>query len=229
MIPITIVDNFYEDPMSVREYALTQTFSRKNMPWPGTRTDPLSTINPEMHSTFEQKILNLFFNLKTDTIESDFLIEFQLIPEKYEEGWVHVDTGVSFAGVVYLTPGAPTNAGTSIYEDNDPDPKIKHLKPHPQGFELQQKMNFYNDKDVDIDVYRKTRDEHNNQFNKTIDVGNVFNRLVVYPGEYCHRESKMFGTDPTNSRLTQVFFAKIKPINGLWPIERSTHYVKTKI
>ena len=42
LIPTTIVDNFFEDPMKVRDYALSQDFfSDTERSWPGKRTSPL--------------------------------------------------------------------------------------------------------------------------------------------------------------------------------------------
>jgi hypothetical protein len=213
MIPVTVVDNFYNDPYSIREYALSQQFTRcPTGHWPGIRSNSLHNLNHNMDQEFMQRVLCLFFDLQTDVLSANFDINFHLTDESYEEGWVHRDDGTTFAGVVYLTPDAPVNCGTSLYSRIGPD---------NEGFDMSEKFKFYNKEPIDIDNYRTARDKHNGQFVKTLDIGNVFNRLVVYPGNIYHRESKFFGNTADNSRLTQVFFAQVNTSGLISPIEKS--------
>jgi hypothetical protein len=37
-------------------------------------------------------------------------------------------------------------------------------------------------------------------------IGNVFNRLILYPGTAYHKSNDYFGKDVNDGRLTQVFF-----------------------
>jgi len=217
MIPVTIVDNFYEDPYSIREYALRQQFTKcPTGHWPGIRSNSLHNLNNRMDQEFIQRVLYLFFDLQKDVLSANFDINFQLIDQSYEEGWVHRDDSTTFAGVVYLTPDAPVDCGTSLYSRIGPDDK---------GFDMTEKHKFYNKEPIDITNYRKVRDTHNGQFIKTLDIGNVFNRLVVYPGNLYHRESKFFGSSTNNSRLTQVFFAQVTTSGVISPIEKSKNLV----
>jgi hypothetical protein len=39
-------------------------------------------------------------------------------------------------------------------------------------------------------------------------IGNVFNRLVLYPGNTYHKSNDYFGDTLQDGRLTQVFFIK---------------------
>jgi hypothetical protein len=57
-------------------------------------------------------------------------------------------------------------------------------------------------------TYEKEQRVYNSQFEKILDVGNVYNRLAIYPVTEWHTQSGFFGMTKENSRLTQVFFAK---------------------
>jgi hypothetical protein len=44
---------------------------------------------------------------------------FQSVSEIYKQGVIHTDNNTIFAGVLYLTPNAPLNSGTSLFRTND--------------------------------------------------------------------------------------------------------------
>lgn len=212
MFPVTIVDDFFANPDNIRDFALRQTFSRQdNCGWPGVRSPMLLDIDSQFYTDVMCKILNVFFRFPEDLISVTFDGFFQSISEKYEEGWCHEDDGISMAGVVYLTPNAPTLAGTSIY--NAPTTDIDFSV-------CENKSLFYDNKITDLTTYRAIRDRYNSNFTKIVDVGNVYNRLVMYPGDYFHKENKFFGNTLIDSRLTLVFFIKIATNGCLTPIQR---------
>jgi hypothetical protein len=46
--PVTVLDNFFDDPNSIRSWALAQEFISDPLGnWPGKRTKPLGHLNPE--------------------------------------------------------------------------------------------------------------------------------------------------------------------------------------
>jgi len=107
---IIIIDNFYENPYTIREYALNQDYIiPEHQP---RRTDFLNDIN--IH-TFE-KILYPFIK-KITYIDSCF--HYRISSEKK---YIHFDA-YDIAGIIYLTPDAHLNSGTSFYtkttDDND--------------------------------------------------------------------------------------------------------------
>ena len=140
--------------------------------------------------------------MNTIKLEYDVITNFQIIDGKYNMGWIHQDDIGYFdvAGVIYLTPNAPLNTGTSIYRPIDDIIKQSKLSHDP-----------YSTENLNISEYEKEQKIYNSQFEKTIDVGNVYNRLAVYPVKAWHTQSGFFGTTKENSRLTQVFFAKFTP------------------
>jgi len=215
MIPITVVDNFFKDPDAVRNFALSQEFRRPELAtWPGKRSKMLVDIDTEFYNNFLAKVLNLFFDISRDNLRCQVHAFFQSIPEKYQEGWTHLDIGTTFTGVVYLTPDAPLDAGTTLSVDTTDDPIVNQ----------EIKAKYYSDIAVDLDEYYKAREENNNRFIKTTEISNVFNRLIIFPGTVHHKENKFFGNTIEDSRLTLVFFVLIPEDNDntLLPIARSS-------
>ena len=130
----------------------------------------------------------------------DSKCSFQIIDNKYRKGWIHCDDIEYYdvAGVIYLTPNAPLDAGTSIYRK-----KTEHRKTYDIKYN-----EFAERQKINLEEYYKVQDEYNSQFEKTLEIGNVYNRLVVYSVEEWHAQSGFFGTTLEDSRLTQVFFIK---------------------
>lgn len=205
MIPVTIVDNFFNDPYKIREFALLQEFERHDgASWPGLRTKMLLDLDSNMYNLFVDKLLSVFFNLPNDHIGCNVDVFFQYTTATYEEGWIHTDTGVSFAGVIYLTPTPAIDSGTLIYQENC----------ITRDYDQYPKVEFYNGLTTNVAAYRDLRNTHNLKFTKTLDVSNVFNRMVIFSGEEWHRENKFFGSNINDSRLTLVFFVNLKTYNN---------------
>jgi hypothetical protein len=216
MVPLTIVDNFYDDPYWLRELALKQEIIKdKTMNYsgnyPGYRSKSLFEIDSVFAHIFVKKILSLFFDVNKDVVNYDFKSFFQIIPERFENGWCHADN-YDIAGILYLTPDAPKKCGTLLCE---------RVYSFDENLDSSLRDKFYRDNKVDMNLYRKTRDKHNSQFETTVEISNVFNRLVVYDGKKWHRENYFFGTDKYNSRMTLVFFSRLEPKGCNPPIIRS--------
>jgi hypothetical protein len=198
MFPTTVVDNFFESPTLIRDYALSLEYSKFDGRYPGKRTEELRLLNPKLYEQLCSKVFSLFFNLKHDKVGWDIDARFQLTDNTYGSGWAHVDGEMyQFAGVVYFNPDAPLNGGTSICKLN---------KNFDHDYSLRDK--FYNDELLDLDEYANKRDLHNSNFDTTVEVSNIFNRLLFYNGNTYHKENNFFGTG-NNSRLTLVFFGNM--------------------
>lgn len=201
LIPTTIVDNFFECPSFVRDYALTLEYGKHGGHYPGTRTDEIFFLNPKLCEYLSNRIMSLFYTFN-QKIDWKIDIRFQLTPEHYECGWAHADGAVALiAGVVYLNPDAPLNGGTLLCKPNkkfhDPlDPNLLNMKDA-----------FYDDKIVDMNLCREARNHINDRFDVTLQVNNVYNRALIYNANEFHREHMFFGKDKESSRLTLVFFA----------------------
>ena len=221
--PVTIVDDFFETPEVIRQYALNQDYIKADSGnWPGLRSDHIGNINPELFDVFCKKLLGLFFNFNNSTISWEIEATFQRVPDygklKYEnmsQGWIHPDDDSFFSGVVYLNKNFPPNTGTSIYS-----PVCENLEMH-----LEEKRKYYTGQYISDEDYSKALEKNNSQFVETVKVENVFNRLVLFEGgEYHGVPSFYSGTG--EDRLTLVFYAHCLSINGdALPIRRSRNFL----
>ena len=107
---LLIVDDFYSNPDSVRNFALGQEFSIRGN-FPGNRTRSFWTDDVkhaiEHYMQFAGKITNSFD-------DSGYTGAFQLATAN-DRTWIHSDTNNMWAGVCYLTPDAPYTGGTGLF------------------------------------------------------------------------------------------------------------------
>ena len=217
--PAVCVDNFYSDPDSVREWALSLEY--KPPPagqWPGKRSEKLHILDSKFFNDFCCKIFSLYFDL--EKIDVDWVVhtQFQLI-EPYDQqptsikntGWIHRDDSSVFGGVIFLTPDIDLNCGTSIFKQD---------KESPGNRSKIAKETFYSTGD-DKD-YGNILSEHNKCFTETIEYKNVYNRLISFDSETAHKANSFYTTIP---RLTQVFFVDKVDTDSSWPIERHRKYL----
>jgi len=210
--PIVSLDNFYEDPDAVREFALGQQFFKPdNGQFPGERTHAIHEIDPEFVNKFCKQFFSLYYNITSEELKWEMTTHFQKIPpyndSRINTGWIHKDENTIIAGIVYLTPDADINSGTSIY-------KLKENNNASVDYRI--KCNFYKGETTNIDLYAEQLTEYNNRFYEVSRFNNVYNTLVAYPGEIYHNATS-FGSN--QDRLIQVF-----GVNRLYaqqtPIER---------
>jgi hypothetical protein len=116
---------------------------------------------------------------------------FQVCVQQDGDSWVHQDNDVDVAAVLYLSPHAPINSGTTTYRCIDLN------KWHSLHIDDMRRIN-----------QQERRDLYNSLFEPVDCFGNVFNRLIVYPGAMFHKSNLYFGSTVESGRLTQVFFAK---------------------
>lgn len=185
-----VADDFYEDPMAVREFALKQTY------FPGE--------GAVGHRTRKQF---LFEGLKERFEE----IVGQSIKDHTEDGYGWRDIGINgrfqycpagtnlvyhcdvqkWAAMVFLTPDAPPSCGTSFFRHRKT--KIHHKSQMNEELHVNE---VFNQKTfLDRTPY------------ELIDtVGNIFNRIVIFDGGLIHSASDYFGWDINSSRLFHIFF-----------------------
>jgi hypothetical protein len=198
--PITCVDNFFENPDEVRKLALSLDFNNKAGNYPGVRTQLLNEVAPEYFDYFCRKLFGLFYNLNENALAWVVETSFQMI-EPFKEnganfGWVHRDSNDIFAGIIYLTPDADLNSGTSIF------------KPKKLGFgpiHREQKIKLYTN-DVVTEEIKKSLEENNDRYVETVNFKNVYNRFICFGANEFHAANSFYAGD--EPRLTQVFFVK---------------------
>ena len=104
-----IIDNFLDNPDVVRNSALSLAFERKGT-FPGLRTP---RADKEYESYIQDKLESIINKPIKEFVQDSFC--FQICYE-HASTWVHKDE-TDYAGVLYLTPDAPLEAGTGIYKE----------------------------------------------------------------------------------------------------------------
>lgn len=201
IIPLTVVDKFFEDPDSVREWALTLPyFTDEKGRWPGARTPALHDINPEFVEYFSKKFFSLFFNFELENVNWSMDLCFHQIDKSYGQGWIHQDESTRIAGIVYLSPNADIRGGTSIYAKHSEAVFAKNKKDS-----LMSKVDFYTNRSGTLDSIEPHRQNIASEFVETVKINNVYNRLIAYDG-HLHHAANDYLEEKENTRLTLVFF-----------------------
>ncbi len=197
-LPLTVVDNFFETPTLVRNFALQQEFFKGDRGnWPGIRTKFLDEIDINFFNTFHDKLLNYIpRNYKGfQHLEATF----QLIDETYKRGWVHNDDPKwNVAGIVYLNNDKPKqDCGTTFYDDRDTSNDDDHSK------------EYSDDVNDNIGQNEDVRDKVNSRWVPSMLAENRWNRCVISDSTRWHSAGRFFGHSKDTSRLTLVFFGRV--------------------
>jgi len=181
---VIIVDNFYKDPHAVREFALEQDY-HDDAGYIGRRTRKQFFI-PGTREAFEDLL-----GIKITEWESHGM------NGRFQHNWsgeklvYHCDDQ-TWAGMIYLTPDAPPECGTTMWRHKET--KVHHNSQikweEGEGLKVFNQRTF-----LDRTPY------------EPVDVaGNVFNRLVLFSGGNIHSASEYFGDCKENCRLWHMFF-----------------------
>ena len=205
--PIIAVDNFYDDPYKVRDFALSLEYEKPTGNYPGVRTRTLDYIQPKFFNSFCQRLFSLYYYYEPNPDVVWNVGTFFQKTHQYDEdptsilntGWIHADDSPAMlAGIIYLNPNPRPDAGTSFY-------KLKHDVYETSNLNYDLRNDFYNDRDVDLEEYKKELTKVNESYTKTLEVKNVFNRLALYGADIHHKENGFVATE-TEPRLTQLLF-----------------------
>lgn len=200
LYPVTIVENFYEDADAVRSFALSQKYQYrhqlKDVPYvfPGARTKDLSVINKPLFEKVSNKIISLFHNSEYEHMRWAISTNFQSVSEDYGRGVIHTDGNAVFAAVLYLSPDAPLDSGTSLFRRNKQFDQAAYEKALKE-----------NDKRFAAGTIAMDTGYHS-MFDEIVRINNVYNTLILYEGRHYHAANKFFGKTLKDSRLAQVFF-----------------------
>ena len=213
MFPTLIVDDFFPDPDKIVEFAEQQEFYPNDGRWPGTRTAPLHELDNHLFNYISTKIHSLFY----DRIEQYFMeIKFQKITPFHEDqyhpknrGWIHKDKEVYFGGIIYLNKNPDDDTGTSLYRET------KGYS-YNDGYTTS-KEKLYKGHYVSEEQYCNDFESLNSQYTETVNVKNVYNRLLMFNSKQYHGV-QTFGK--TQDRLTISLFS-IGLLGDVPPLYRS--------
>ena len=197
----TIVDNFLNDPDYAVEIAnRIEYLSSPDGRWPGKRSVGIHLDNRDFFYYVCNKIFSLFYESEPE--HWNMSLQFQkILPldkdqyDKRNRGWIHTDNPCQFGGVIYLNKNSEPDTGTSMYQ----------LKKDKSIFDNNIKEKFYRGEMSSEEnlEYQKKYDEMYEKYIETVNVKNVYNRLVFIDGKTWHA-AQTFGT---KERLTLCFFA----------------------
>lgn len=173
-----IVDDFYDDPELVRNFALQLEYKEDLRYYKGKRTQSYKT--PQMRQRFEE----ILGRKITVWDEHGMNGVFQYCTP--EDALVYHWDNQTWAGMIYLTPGAPYQSGTSLYAH-----KVTGARCESDPLSEIAFSGGYYDK---------------SKFELVDTAGNIFNRLVLFDAKCIHAASEYFGRNIQDSRLFHLFF-----------------------
>jgi hypothetical protein len=191
---LIVIDNFYENPHDVRKFALEQDFYITSN-FPGLRT-ARTFGGIQLRDKIESYITQYgykFIDFNVDEIGNDNCAFTINNANDITKSWIHIDDAyektnkdyrqlIHMAGVLYLSPNAPSNSGTVFY-----------------------RFDYSNENyDKNIPILTYTRDI--TKWKKIDTIGNIFNRLIIFNADIYHSMQLLFGIDNYDGRLTQNFF-----------------------
>ena len=212
-IPVTILDDFLDNPNTVRDWGLSLPFtSSPEGRWPGKRTECISQIDPYYFEYINQKILSLFFENRHNFSCS---LHFQLIEDYQGTGWIHQDKNL-FTFIIYLSQENEINCGTSIYNLNKNTHSPIDLLNNSQISNLQNLHHL--EKNLTPQQQKIKSTYETSSFNKTLDIKDKYNRLLCFSSETFHSANNFSNND--SPRLTLIGFIRKISIENL-PVTRS--------
>ena len=205
--PVTIIDDFFDDPDYVRNLGLSVEYPNHSEKWPGRRSFTIQTFDYSLFNHIGNKIFSIF---GTPPENWNMDIQFQKIVPFSSDKWditnrghIHRDYNSHFGGVIYLNKNPDIDTGTSVYR----------TKKGYNQYDSDIKERLYTGQDVDRDEYIREYNLYHDEFIETIKIDNVYNRLVLFGGDTYHGVR----TIGTEERLTIAFFCNnaYKYINPL--------------
>lgn len=175
---VIVVDDFYSNPDSVRQFALQQEFGQKGS-YPGHRTN--SFLNDSIKESLAQILRNAGGNVIDWNEEDGGTGSFEMAMSS-DRSWIHTDHYNTWAGIVYLTPDAPLSGGTGL-------------------FQYKKNGALYANQ---VDAPYESQDYTKWQLCDII--ANRYNRLALYRSDQFHTSLDYFGNTKETARLFQLFF-----------------------
>ena len=182
---IIVVDNFYNNPEAVRDYAMSREYVERGYHGAvGHRT-----LAPKHFNGVKEKFESILgkkmakgnelggWDYSTNGVFQHCMAEDPFVIHADDQKW---------AAMVYLSPDAPVECGTTLYRHKETGQDIVE---NPIDWEIF-KGNFYDPTPFEVvDV-----------------VGNKYNRMVLFDAKHIHAASQYFGDSIENDRLFQLFF-----------------------
>ena len=187
---LTIIDDFYNDPDSVRDIALScNYYSEKvskgyptgNAPWSGTMSK--DAYSPSWIDTVVSKHLNKNLRQMRQLDSGHFRISKETNVVGMFDNLLHFDRHeeIYYAGVLYLSKDKHTTPGTLFYRHKETGVYKAPAEIDRTEFNDSSKWDIHTTSNV------------------------VYNRLIIYPASQFHGPGPCFGNTDDNARIVQLF------------------------
>ena len=200
---LRVVDHFYRDPEAVRERALCASYDEpEHLVGYRSRAYQPRGIKEHIERCFGVRIPKWEDDL--DAVETCNGVFFTSYSQgsRAEVPGVHYDEPVTWAMfLIYLTPDAPYDAGTSLWQH-----RKTGLLARPTERDASRLRTSLDRLETIVH-----RDRHIHERWIEIDrVGNVFNRAVMFPGGLFHSATRHFGSGFRDGRIYQSFHFPVR-------------------
>lgn len=190
---LVVVDNFYNKPDTIRDYAINNLNFAPSGYHKGQRSDRF--ILDGTKEAFEHILGREIYNWNHPNYANGV---FQFCT-KEDPIVYHVDTQ-TYAGLVFLSPNAPLTSGTATYKS-----KVTGAA-------------RFSNEEMGSDLFNKTFTGYGDTINfydgssfELVDrVANVYNRLVLFDSKTIHAATEYYGSDINDSRFFHLFFFDVK-------------------
>jgi hypothetical protein len=196
-----ILDNFFEDPLAVREKALANPFTNKTGHFPGARSVKefrfhelrkfCRDAGPLLSKGGKLKIQNACF---------------QFMGKGQRKSYIHSDPVAGYAGIVFLADTPKTYPGTSFF---------RHKETGLDNFKSENKE-WIRQTFPTMAAFKRAEDQldrdrfNTKKWDKITTLDARFNRMILFPAELLHKNASAWGTNPRNGRLTYNFWLGVK-------------------
>lgn len=184
-IPTVVVDDFFDNPDDVRNWALSLDYPNSEPNYPGVRTDALHSVDKVFFDSVVNRFLSLFYDMSVPGVTWEAHAYFQKVGKENKDGWIHRDLEEKVTGIVYLNKDVNINSGTSICISKTID---------TSGIAL-------------IKGDDETKLRNNSRFEESINLKNRYNRCIGFDSNRYHCAND-FDTNLDEDRLTLIFFIR---------------------
>jgi Family of unknown function (DUF6445) len=197
-----VIDDVLADPDAVRARNLDRRdwlagFPYRPEMWPGLRA--ADALEPDELASLQDLVLRCTGARRLDqgwTPPGERLDHnsIQLVGQGESGPRPHTDSRrlCRYAAVLYLSPAAPPDAGTSFYRLLGPEGALGGNRVREPYANLVEALGVSR---LPLQAWAED-----------LRVENRYNRLVLYRGDLVHSATRYFGVEPRDRRLTAVFF-----------------------
>lgn len=195
---LLVVDDFYPDPLAVRKRALAMTYTEPEsvVGWRTLAWQPRG-IKERIEEKFRVRIPEWEGDTSRIELCNGVFFTSYAQGDRAERVGIHYDDPLRWVMfLIYLTPDAPYDAGTSLWQH-----RATGLVKPPTPRDADRLGTTVGKLAAILDRDAKTR----SRWIEIDRVGNVFNRAVMFPGGFLHSASRHFGSGLEDGRIYQSF------------------------